>query len=94
MALAITDDHKALADVVRDFAESNGLRALTRLSLETAAGLGPAWKQIAELGWLGLHLPEEYGGSGFGSLRWRSWRRVWAPLRPRGRSCRPSPPRP
>ena len=66
MALAITDDHKALADVVRAFAESNGLRALTRSVLEAGADPQPAWKQIAELGWLGLHLPEDLGGSGFG----------------------------
>ena len=66
MGLAISDDHKALADVVREFAESSGLRAQTRSALESAADPRPAWKQIAELGWLGLHLPEELGGSGFG----------------------------
>ena len=26
----------------------------------------PIWPALAELGWLGLHLPESYGGSGFG----------------------------
>ena len=66
MGLAISDDHKALADVVREFAESSGLRAQTRSALESAADPRSAWKQIAELGWLGLHLPEELGGSGFG----------------------------
>lgn len=67
MALAISDDHRALADVVRDFAEGNGLRALTRALLgDPAAELGGVCKQMAGLGWLGLHLPEEYGGSGFG----------------------------
>src|SRR6202034_4587297 len=24
------------------------------------------WGELGKLGWLGLHLPEEYGGSGFG----------------------------
>jgi alkylation response protein AidB-like acyl-CoA dehydrogenase len=67
MALAISDDHKALAEVVRDFAEGNGLRALTRAMLDDpAAEVGSACKQMAGLGWLGLHLPEEHGGSGFG----------------------------
>ncbi|HEY1706338.1 MAG TPA: acyl-CoA dehydrogenase [Trebonia sp.] len=77
MGLAITDDHQALADVVREFARSNGLRALTRALLDAPPGAGtggtaapadpgPVWKQIAELGWLGLHLAEEHGGSGFG----------------------------
>ena len=31
-----------------------------------AEALPPFWGDIAELGWLGLHLPEELGGSGFG----------------------------
>ncbi len=67
MALAITDEHKALAEVVRDFAESNGLRALTRAMLD-GPDTEPAklYQQLARLGWLGLHVPEEYGGSGFG----------------------------
>src|ERR1039457_856408 len=28
----------------------------------------PYWRDMAALGWMGLHLPEEYGGSGFGVL--------------------------
>src|SRR5262249_57250244 len=28
----------------------------------------PFWAEAAALGWLGLHLPEEAGGSGFGLL--------------------------
>ena len=67
MALAISDDHKALAEVVRDFADGNGLRALTRAMLgDPEADAGSVCKQMAGLGWLGLHLPEEHGGSGFG----------------------------
>ncbi|MGE5132522.1 MAG: acyl-CoA dehydrogenase [Gemmatimonadota bacterium] len=67
MALAISDDHKALAEVVRDFADGNGLRALTRAMLsDPGAEAGSVCKQMAGLGWLGLHLREEHGGSGFG----------------------------
>ena len=28
--------------------------------------LGPFWNKLVELGWLGLHVPTEYGGSGYG----------------------------
>ena len=67
MALAISDDHKALADVVRGFAAANDLRALARKAVDGAgSGPDPVYKQMAELGWLGLHVPEEHGGSGFG----------------------------
>ncbi|MFC4942909.1 acyl-CoA dehydrogenase family protein [Pseudonocardia sp. GCM10023141] len=67
MALALTPEHEELAQVVRAVAAAEDLRAATRAALETGtADPGPLWKRIGELGWLGLHLPEEHGGSGFG----------------------------
>src|SRR5882757_5287924 len=67
MALASSPDTEALADVVRAFSASQHLRAGTREVLENPVEEHvPGWKQMAELGWLGLHVPEEYGGSGFG----------------------------
>ncbi len=67
MALALSDDHQALAEVARDFAAANDLRGLARLTLDAgSAEPGKVCQQMAELGWLGLHLPEEHGGSGFG----------------------------
>jgi alkylation response protein AidB-like acyl-CoA dehydrogenase len=36
---------------------------------ETPLGYSPeVWKKMAELGWIGLVIPEEYGGSGL--LSW------------------------
>ncbi|HVV12690.1 acyl-CoA dehydrogenase [Amycolatopsis sp.] len=68
MALAITDAHEELAGVVRSFAAGKGVRASARRALGPAQGGDPGqeWKQLGELGWTGLHLPEEYGGSGYG----------------------------
>jgi 3-oxochol-4-en-24-oyl-CoA dehydrogenase len=67
MALAITDDHRSLGDVVRSFAAGRQLRGEARRALDTdSPALPGAWKQVADLGWLSLHLPEGYGGSGFG----------------------------
>jgi alkylation response protein AidB-like acyl-CoA dehydrogenase len=67
MALAITEDHLALAAVVRAFAADHQLRPASRVALDAEQPAVPdAWKQIADLGWLGLHLPESAGGSGFG----------------------------
>jgi 3-oxochol-4-en-24-oyl-CoA dehydrogenase len=63
MPLAISDDHLALAGVARSFLASQ--RAAARGLLDQAdEGLPAFWKQLP--GWLGLHLPEEYGGEGAG----------------------------
>ena len=69
MPLAITQDHRELADVVRSFATGNALRDETRRLLEkppVADDPGMVWRQAGDLGWAGLHLPEQHGGSGFG----------------------------
>jgi alkylation response protein AidB-like acyl-CoA dehydrogenase len=65
MPLAITDDHRALGDVVRSFAAANDLRGSARAALTGDGGTPAIWRKIAEQGWLGLHVPEEFGGSGF-----------------------------
>ncbi len=65
MPLAITDDHRALAEVARSFLA--GQRDAARATLDAPADALPAaWKETAALGWLGLHVPEEYGGEGAG----------------------------
>ena len=67
MSIALTDEHRALADVVRTFAADRGLTAAARATLEAAdEGRPPFWDELAGLGWLGLHLPEEHGGQGYG----------------------------
>jgi len=67
MSLAITEDHRELAKVVRDIAAKYQLLAQARAALSApAAGLDSAWPVMAELGWCGLHLPTDLGGSGFG----------------------------
>ncbi len=66
-ALAISDEHRDLADaVIGQLARLNS-RAAARATLED----GPAhpadiWSAAAELGWHGLAIAEEHGGSGFG----------------------------
>jgi alkylation response protein AidB-like acyl-CoA dehydrogenase len=67
MSIAITDDHLALADTVSAFLAKHQSLAAARALLEGADEANPAfWSEAAALGWLGLHIPEEYGGSGFG----------------------------
>jgi alkylation response protein AidB-like acyl-CoA dehydrogenase len=67
MSIAISDAHRELATVARSFLENNKARAVARGLLDAPdETLPPFWGDLAELGWLGLHLPEEHGGSGFG----------------------------
>ncbi len=67
MTLPITDDHRALAEVVQALLSDHGALGVARDLLDGADdGLPASWKDIAELGWLGIHLDEADGGSGFG----------------------------
>jgi 3-oxochol-4-en-24-oyl-CoA dehydrogenase len=67
MSIAITEDHRSLAETARSFAEKRNLRGAARSRLESPDDVLPEfWAELAELGWLGLHLPEDVGGSGYG----------------------------
>jgi alkylation response protein AidB-like acyl-CoA dehydrogenase len=67
MSIAITEDHRSLAETVRSFADKRNLRGAARARLESSDDVLPEfWAELAELGWLGLHLPENVGGSGYG----------------------------
>ncbi|KAB2351454.1 acyl-CoA dehydrogenase [Actinomadura rudentiformis] len=73
MAIGLTEEHEALAASVRGFAE----RHITAQAVRAAVGAADRgeppvrpefWSALAGQGLLGLHLPEEYGGQGFGLL--------------------------
>jgi 3-oxochol-4-en-24-oyl-CoA dehydrogenase len=67
MAIALTDDHRELADVARGFLTSQKARWAARSLLDATDESRPGfWQNLVELGWLGLHVDEEHGGSGFG----------------------------
>ena len=67
MSTAITEDHRALGQTASDFLAKRDARGAARFLLEAETESLPSfWSDLASLGWLGLHLPEESGGSGFG----------------------------
>ena len=67
MPIALTDDHRELGDVARSFLTSQKARWAARELLDAdAEARPPFWHELAELGWLGLHVGEAYGGSGYG----------------------------
>src|ERR1700721_539263 len=67
MSIAITEDHRALAQTVSDFLAKSQSRAAARALLEGGEADVPAfWAELSALGLLGLHIGEEQGGSGYG----------------------------
>jgi 3-oxochol-4-en-24-oyl-CoA dehydrogenase len=67
MTIAITEDHRTLAEVTTDFLERHDSKGAARALLEADTETMPAfWNALVELGWLGLHISEDNGGSGFG----------------------------
>ena len=67
--IAIESDHVELASVVRAFLHEKEALAVARAALDAdEETLPPYWRDMSVLGWMELHLPEEYGGSSFGFL--------------------------
>ena len=71
MALAVTEEHQALAESVRGWAERNAGRQSLRDAVDAADGGGARYTgtvhaALAAQGLLGLHLAEDQGGQGFG----------------------------
>ncbi len=67
MGIALTDDHRELAEVARSFLAAQKARLAARSLLDAPEETRPAfWHGLVELGWLGLHIDEEHGGSGYG----------------------------
>jgi len=68
MNFAFTEEQEELRSTIRAFLEAKSSEADVREQMETDNGYDEAvWSQMAEqMGLQGLHIPEEYGGSGFG----------------------------
>jgi len=67
MPIAVAEEHEDLRRTVRRWLETHCPPAVPRAALEApATELPGVWKELAEQGWLGLHLDESEGGQGFG----------------------------
>ena len=67
MNFDFSDDLKQLRDQARRFLAEQCAPSVVRRSLDGqetfAAGL---WREMADMGWIGAAIPEEYGGAGLG----------------------------
>ena len=69
MDLDWNEQQKLLKNAAREFLERECPTALVRDCERSPDGYSPAlWKKMADLGWMGLIIPEQYGGLGSGLL--------------------------
>ena len=70
MNFSISDDHQMLKDSAQVFLNQQiSLKALlTPGATVRDAGYAANWTKIAEMGWPGLPIPEEYGGAGLSCI--------------------------
>jgi alkylation response protein AidB-like acyl-CoA dehydrogenase len=65
MDISLSEEQELLQGSVRDFLQQECPIRLVRAMEDDERGFDlPLWKQMGDLGWLGLMLPEEYGGTG------------------------------
>src|ERR1017187_4474521 len=89
MPIALSDEHEAQRRSARRWLTSHCAPIVPRALLDAEVEeLQPVWAGLAAEGWLGLHLPEEFGGQGYGLfelaviLEEAGWSVVPGPLLP------------
>ncbi|MCK4722018.1 MAG: acyl-CoA/acyl-ACP dehydrogenase, partial [Dehalococcoidia bacterium] len=65
MEFSLNEEQEMLKSMARDFLANECPKTLVREMMEDEVGHSPElWKKMADVGWLGLILPDEYGGTG------------------------------
>ncbi|MBE0415872.1 MAG: acyl-CoA/acyl-ACP dehydrogenase [Dehalococcoidia bacterium] len=86
MDLGFTEEQEMLRTTARDFLEKECPKSLVKEMAEDEKGYTPElWRKMAELGWMGLAFPEEYGGMGMSFID------LAVLLEEMGRACLPGP---
>ena len=88
MAMILNEEQNMLRDSARDFVSDKGpVSAFRKIrDEENADGFDKAlWTEMAELGWAGVIIPEEFGGADFG------FQGLGVVLEETGRTLLPSP---
>lgn len=67
MDMGFSSEQVAIRDSIRKFLRAENPIAVAREAAQSPAGYAvDAWKKMADLGWLGIGIPEHYGGGGLG----------------------------
>ena len=69
MDMNFSEEQKLIRSSAKEFLEAEVPKDVVRELEESEEGYSPElWKKIAELGWIGLNIPEEYDGMGMNFL--------------------------
>ncbi len=69
MNFSFTQEQEELRRYTRQWLDENCPMTTVRRLMDTEQGYEPSqWAAIAEMGWLGMAIPEEWGGAGFSFL--------------------------
>jgi alkylation response protein AidB-like acyl-CoA dehydrogenase len=71
MTLVLTEDQAMLRDAVKRFASERAPVSQLRKLRDSSDATGfnrDVWKEMADMGWAGVLIPEEFGGVGFGHV--------------------------
>ena len=86
MDLSFSEEQEMLWKSARDFLANKCPKTMVRQMEEDERGCVPElWKEMANLGWIGLPFPEKYGGGGFTFLD------LVILVEEMGRACLPGP---
>ncbi len=67
MYFDLTDEQQAIRSTAKDFLAARYKSERIRELADSETGFDPSgWEEMAELGWTGLAIPEEWGGQGLG----------------------------
>ncbi len=65
--LTLSDEQVMLIESARSFCEQKSPVSTVRELMQSDTGFDPeVWQEMADLGWPGIAIPEEFGGSGLG----------------------------
>jgi alkylation response protein AidB-like acyl-CoA dehydrogenase len=88
MAMALSEEQEFLQRTAREFVQSRSPLSRLRALRDAESGEGfsrELWAEMARLGWLGIVVPEQYGGAGLG------WTDLMVVLEELGRGLMPEP---
>ena len=80
MALVLNEEQQSLKDIAKEFLQKNAPVTHFREIRDTESELGydpDLWKQMVDLGWSGILVPEEYGGFDFGMVGMEASLKRW-----------------